>query len=168
MITQHTLKPNPGSRRKKRTLGRGDASGLGSYSTRGVKGQNARSGGGTKPGFEGGQTPLIRRLPKLKGFTNINRVSYQIVNVERLNVFDEGSTVDIVALFERNIISKKSNPLKVLGHGALLKKLTIKADAVSAEAQKKIEDKGGSIVLSKKRANKAEAAAHAGQAEAKA
>lgn len=151
MLSQNTLRPNPGSRRKKRNLGRGDASGLGSYSTRGVKGQNARSGGGTKPGFEGGQTPLIRRLPKLKGFTNVNRISYQIVNVDRLNVFDDGATIDIVALFERNIISKKSLPLKVLGNGELSKKFTVKADAVSAEAKKKIEDKGGSVVLSKKK-----------------
>lgn len=147
MITQHSLKPNPGSRKKKRLLGRGDGSGHGSFSTHGGKGQTARSGGGRKPGFEGGQTPLLRRLPKLKGFRNPNRLPYQVVNVGSLNVFDDGSTVDLVALYEKNLISRKNKPLKILGDGTLEKKLTVKADAASPEAKRKIEEKGSSLLL---------------------
>src|SRR5437867_2504390 len=123
MINQHTLKPNPGSRRKTRIIGRGDASGMGSYSTRGGKGQTARSGGGVKPGFEGGQTPLIRRLPKLKGFNPPNRVAFQGVNVESLNAFKDGSTVDLVMLYDAKLVSHKNRPVKILGNGELTKKL---------------------------------------------
>lgn len=147
MIAQHTLRPNPGSRKKKRIVGRGDSSGHGSYSTRGGKGQTARTGGGVKPGFEGGQTPLLRRIPKLKGFKNPNRLPYQVVNIEKLNRFDEGGTVDLVALFEAHLISKKNRPIKLLGLGELTKKLTLKVDACSEEAKKKIEAKGGQVML---------------------
>ncbi len=152
MIHQHTLKPNKGSRRKPRIVGRGDASGMGSYSTRGGKGQTARSGGGVKPGFEGGQTPLIRRLPKLKGFTPPNKVSFQGVNVESLERFENGSTVDLVAIYEAKLVSKKDRPVKILGNGELTKKLTVKADAFSASAKTKIEAKGGTLVLPKVKA----------------
>lgn len=145
MISLHSLKPAHGSIKKKRIRGRGDGSGRGSFSGRGCKGQLARSGGGVKPGFEGGQTPLIRRIPKLKGFKNPNRLPYQVVNLERLNVFDDGATIDIVALYERGLISKKNLPIKILGDGELSKKLTVKADACSASAKKKIEEKGGSL-----------------------
>lgn len=147
MIGHHTLQPNPGSRKQKRIRGRGDGSGRGSFSGHGGKGQTARSGGGRKPGFEGGQTPLVRRLPKLKGFTNPNRLPYQVVNVASLDNFENLSTVDIVALFENKLISKKNLPIKVLGDGTLTKKLTVKVDAVSASARKKIEEKGGSVIL---------------------
>lgn len=147
MISHHTLKPNPGSRKAKRNRGRGDSSGRGSFSGRGGKGQTARSGGGVKPGFEGGQTPLIRRLPKLKGFKNTNRLPYQAVNVERLNVFDDGATVDLVALYEHQLISRKNRPVKILGDGDLSRKLTVKTDACSAGARKKIEEKGGAVLL---------------------
>ena len=153
MIFQHTIKPNHGSRKKKRVLGRGDGSGHGSFSTRGGKGQTARSGGGTKPGFEGGQTPLIRRLPKLKGFKNPNRLPFQTVNVGRLNGFEDGQTVDIVALYDRQLISRKNRPLKLLGDGELTKKLTLKVDAVSVSARKKVEDKGGTVIVPEKISN---------------
>lgn len=149
MISQHTLRPNPGSKKEKRGLGRGDSSGHGSFSGRGGKGQTARSGGRLHPRFEGGQTPLIRRLPKLKGFKNFNKVPYQAVNVDRLNSFDDDSTVDIVALFEKNIISRKNLPVKLLASGDLNKKLTVKVDACSKEARKKVEAKGGTIIIPK-------------------
>ncbi len=147
MLKQHTLYPHSGSRLKSNDIGRGDGSGHGSFSGRGGKGQTARSGGNIKAGFEGGQTPLIRRLPKLKGFKNPNRVAFQTVNVSSLNAFDDGSTVDIIALYENKLISKKNRPVKLLGDGEVTKKLTVKVEAVSESARKKIEDKGGSIVL---------------------
>lgn len=147
MIGQHTLRSNPGARKQRRIRGRGDGSGRGSFSGRGGKGQTARSGGGKKPGFEGGQTPLFRRMPKLKGFKPPHRVAFQAVNVSQLNAFDEGSTVDLVALYEKNIISRKNRPVKLLGDGEVEKKLTVKVDAASASAKQKIEAKGGSVLL---------------------
>lgn len=147
MFGQHTLKPNPGSRKQSRSRGRGDGSGHGSFSGRGGKGQTARSGGGEKPGFEGGQTPLHRRMPKLKGFKPPHQIRYQVVNVSRLNVFDEESMVDIIALYERNFISRKNRPVKILGDSELEKKLTVKVDACSASAKQKIEAKGGTVLL---------------------
>lgn len=149
MIKQHSLQPNPGSRKAKRIRGRGDGSGRGSFSGHGGKGQTARSGGNIKPGFEGGQTPFIRRIPKLKGFKNLNKVTYQTVNVESLNKFNDGDTVDIVALYDCKLISRKNRPLKILGNGELTKQLTIKTNACSKEAKKKIEAKGGNIILPK-------------------
>jgi large subunit ribosomal protein L15 len=147
MIGQHTLRPNSGSRKQRRIRGRGDGSGRGSFSGRGGKGQTARSGGNIKAGFEGGQTPLIRRIPKLKGFKPPSRVSYQVVNVSALDVFDEGGTVDLITLYERNLISRKNRPVKILGDGELSKKLSVKVDACSASAKQKIEAKGGSVLL---------------------
>ena len=147
MISQHTLKANPGSRKMRRNRGRGDGSGRGSFSGRGGKGQTARSGGNRKPGFEGGQTPFIRRLPKLKGFKAPNRVPFQVINVDDLNIFENGSTVDIVALYEQNLISKKDRPVKILGEGVLEKKIILKVDGCSVSAKKKIEDKGGEVKI---------------------
>lgn len=147
MISQHTLKPQRGSRKLPIAFGRGDGSGHGSFSGRGGKGQTARSGGNIKPGFEGGQTPLIRRLPKLKGFKNVNRVVFEPVNVGSLNVFEDGTTVDLVSLYDANLIRHKNRPVKLLGDGELTKKLTLKVDACSPSAKKKIEDKGGTVVV---------------------
>lgn len=147
MIRQHTLKPKLGSRKKSFAIGRGDGSGIGSYSGKGVKGQTSRSGGNIKPGFEGGQTPLIRRLPKLKGFKNPNRTPFQVVNVTKLNAFEDGAIVDLVALYDIGFISKKNMPIKLLGDGEVTKKLTVKVDAVSNSAKEKIEKAGGSLVL---------------------
>src|SRR3989338_6927429 len=101
---QHTLKPNAGSRKARRIKGRGDGSTRGSFSGHGGKGQTARSGGGRKPGFEGGQTPLLRRLPKLKGFKNPNRLPFQVVNLADLNTFDDGATIDLVSLYDSKLI----------------------------------------------------------------
>lgn len=147
MLSLSTLRPNKGSHKKQRIVGRGDSSGHGSYSTRGQKGQNSRSGGGVRPGFEGGQTPLIRRLPKLKGFKNPNRVPFQVVNIGDLNKFENGTTIDIIVLFEERLIQKKNAPVKILGNGELEKKLIIKVDACSATAKEKVEAKGGTIEL---------------------
>ncbi len=137
------LKSNKGARKKRKTVGRGNASGHGSYSTRGGKGQTARTGSGYKPGFEGGQTPLYRKMPKLKGFNNINRIEFQVVNVESLNLFDDGDEIDVVKLFEKKLIRHKEKPVKVLGNGDLKKKLTIKVDRVSKSAQEKISGAKG-------------------------
>ncbi len=139
------LHSNPGARKKRKTVGRGNASGHGSYSTRGGKGQTARTGSGYKPGFEGGQTPFYRRMPKLKGFNNPNHVSFQVVNVGDLNSFDNNEEVNIVRLFEKKLISNKNKPVKILGDGELTKKLHIKADRVSKSAKIKIEKAAGTI-----------------------
>lgn len=149
MISQHTIQPSPGSRKKMKSFGRGDGSGHGSYSGRGGKGQTARSGGDRKAGFEGGQTPLLRRIPKLKGFKNPNRVPYQALNVERLNVFNDGDQVNLVTLYEAKLISRKNRPVKILGNGELEKKLIVKIAACSSSAKQKIEAKGGQVLLPK-------------------
>jgi large subunit ribosomal protein L15 len=138
----HELKPAPGSRHAKKRVGRGMASGHGKTSGRGQKGQKARSGGGVRPGFEGGQTPLYRRLPK-RGFKNPNRVEYAIINVEALNRFEEGTVVTPELLLEQGVISNLKDGLKVLGDGELKVKLTVKAHKFSRSAQEKIAAAGG-------------------------
>lgn len=149
MIGQHTISPNQGSRKARRNRGRGDGSGRGSYSGRGGKGQTARSGGNRKPGFEGGQTPLIRRMPKLKGFKNINRVAYQVLNVATLNTYTGGEMVDVIHLYDAGLINRKNKPVKLLGDGELTKKFAVKVDACSKQAREKIEKAGGSVTLTK-------------------
>lgn len=140
----HELKPVAGATHSKKRVGRGTGSGLGKTSTRGHKGQNARSGGGVRPGFEGGQTPLFKRLPK-RGFTNINRVEYDIVNLEQLNCFKEGTVVDSKKLVKEGLVNSNFNKIKVLGNGILNVKLTVKAHKFSKSAEKGIVDAGGSI-----------------------
>ena len=135
------LKPVEGARHYKKRVGRGTGSGLGKTSTRGHKGQNARSGGGVRPGFEGGQTPLFKRLPK-RGFTNINRLEYAVVNVSDLNTFEAGSVVDLQALKQKGLVKKEYEGVKVLGNGELTKKLTIQANKFSTSAIEKIEKSG--------------------------
>ncbi len=138
-----TLSPAPNSRKTQKRLGRGTGSGIGKTSGKGHKGQNARSGGGVRPGFEGGQIPLIRRLPK-RGFTNQFKKVYAIVNVSDLNRFEDGAVVDAAALLETNLIGKvEAYGVKVLGNGELTKKLTVKADKFTAQAKEKIEKAGG-------------------------
>ena len=127
---------------KRNRVGRGMASGNGKTSGRGHKGQKARSGGGVRRGFEGGQTPLARRLPK-RGFTNFNRKEYAIVNVETLNRFEDGATVNAAALIEAGIINKELSGLKVLGNGELTKKLTVEAVKFSKSAKEAIEKASG-------------------------
>ncbi|MBI5527195.1 MAG: 50S ribosomal protein L15 [Deltaproteobacteria bacterium] len=136
------LKSPAGSRRNIKRVGRGEGSGHGKTSCRGHKGQLARSGGGKGPGFEGGQTPLQRRLPK-RGFVNPTRVEYQIVNVGALNVFEAGATVDAAALCDKGLAHHAGRPIKVLGEGDLEKKLCVKADRFSAAAREKIAKAGG-------------------------
>lgn len=147
MISQHTLKPNPKARKNIKRLGRGDSSGHGSFSTKGCKGQSSRSGGKVRPGFCGGQTPLVRLLPKFKGFTNPNRKKFQIINVGQLNIFKDGDTVDFEKLFEKRLIQKKNISVKILGNGDLERKLTVKADAFAKSAKEKIEAKQGVVEL---------------------
>lgn len=139
-----SLSPAPNSKKSPKRLGRGIGSGVGKTSGKGHKGQNARSGGGVRPGFEGGQIPLIRRLPK-RGFDNTQFAKvYAIVNVASLEVFNDGDVVDAKALLERNIIGKlEKNGVKVLGNGELSKKLTVKANKFTQSAISKIEKAGG-------------------------
>ncbi|MBT4916936.1 50S ribosomal protein L15 [Candidatus Peregrinibacteria bacterium] len=140
------LKSNVKQPRKR--VGRGNASGHGTYSCRGMKGQSARSGGRRRPGFEGGQTPYLRRMPKLKGFTNPNYVEYQVVNVGDLNVFDDKAEIKKEDLLKKNIISKKSAPVKLLGgKGDLEKAVTIHVDKASASAIEKVEAKKGKVIV---------------------
>ena len=142
----HELKPNPGAKHRRKRLGSGESSGLGKTSGRGHKGQKSRSGGGVRPGFEGGQMPLHRRLPK-KGFSNAAfRPTVAIVNVSQLNDrFEDGATVSEETLRAANLVSGRCDLVKVLGHGDLERKLTVVVDAVSASAKAKIEKAGGSV-----------------------
>ena len=140
----HELKPAEGSRKVRNRVGRGTSSGNGKTSGRGQKGQKARSGVGLRPGFEGGQTPLFRRLPK-RGFTNINAKEYTLVNLEQLNVFEDGTEGTPVVLKEAGIIRAEKSGVKVLGNGELTKKLTVKAAKFSKSAEAAITAKGGSI-----------------------
>ena len=133
----HELKPAEGSRKPRRRVGRGIGSGMGKTSTRGTKGQFSRTGGGTRPGFEGGQMPLYRRLPK-RGFKNTFAKKYAEVNVEQLNCFDNGAVVDPAALIEAGILKNR-----VLGNGELTKSLTVQAQGFTKSAQQKIEAAGG-------------------------
>ena len=136
------LSPALGSAKASYRKGRGPGSGNGKTAGKGHKGQNARSGGGVRPGFEGGQLPLYRKLPK-RGFTNIFATKYAIVNVEKLNAFEDGAVVDVNALLEKKIIRKELDGLKVLGGGEITKKITVKAAIFSASAKEKIEAAGG-------------------------
>lgn len=134
----HELKPAEGSRKVRNRVGRGIGSGNGKTAGKGHKGQNARSGGGVRLGFEGGQTPLFRRLPK-RGFTNINRKEFTIVNLSTLNRFEDGTEVTPELLLETGVISKLNDGVKILASGAVEKKLTVKAHKFSSSAKEAIE-----------------------------
>ena len=138
----HELKPAPGSSTAPKRLGRGVGSGLGKTSGKGHKGAKARSGGGKRPGFEGGQMPLVRRLPK-RGFFNPFRTEYVAVNVDRLEVFEDGATVSPVELIQMGIIKKVEDGVKIMGSGELTRKLTVQATKFTATAKEKIEAAGG-------------------------
>ena len=138
----HELQPAAGSTTAQKRLGRGAGSGLGKTSGKGHKGAKARSGGGKRPGFEGGQMPLVRRLPK-RGFYNRFRIEYVAINVDRLEVFEDGATVTPVELIEYGIIKKIGDGIKIMGSGELTKKLTVQASKFTASAKEKIEAAGG-------------------------
>ena len=138
----HDLKPAVGSTTAPKRLGRGIGSGLGKTSGKGHKGAKARSGGGKRPGFEGGQMPLTMRLPK-RGFTNNFRTEYVAINVDRLEIFEDGQTVTPVELIEADVIKKINDGVKIMGNGELTKKLTVQANKFTASAKEKIEAVGG-------------------------
>ena len=140
----HDLKPAVGATTAKKRLGRGTGSGLGKTSGKGHKGAKARSGGGKRPGFEGGQMPLTMRLPK-RGFTNKWRVEYATVNVERLNIFEDGEVVSPVELIQAGILKNVQDGVKILGNGEITKKLTVQANKFTAAAKEKIEAAGGKV-----------------------
>lgn len=142
----NALKPKAGSTKARKRVGRGNASGLGTFSGRGCKGQGQRKSGNVRPGFEGGQTPLISRLPKLRGFKNPNKVVFQVVNVADLNRFNDGEEVNIQTLLEKKLVHKKEVPVKLLGNGKLTKKVTVRLQKNSAAAKKKVIAAGGKIL----------------------
>ncbi|NBG88996.1 50S ribosomal protein L15 [Isachenkonia alkalipeptolytica] len=139
----HELKPAEGSTKKRKRVGRGESSGLGKTSGRGANGQNARSGGGTRPGFEGGQMPLIRRIPK-RGFNNIFKVDYSVVKLEDLNRFEDGAEITPELLMDARLVRKlEKGGVKILGNGSIDRKLTVKAHKFTQSAAEKIEAAGG-------------------------
>ncbi|MHC1685644.1 MAG: 50S ribosomal protein L15 [Clostridiaceae bacterium] len=140
----HDLKPAVGSKKAPKRVGRGTGSGLGRNAGKGEKGQNSRSGGGVRPGFEGGQMPLYRRLPK-RGFTNIFAKEIIAINVDRLNIFEDGTEVTPELLIEKGIIGKVKDGVKILGNGEIQKKLTVKAHKFSKTAEEKIQAAGGKV-----------------------
>jgi large subunit ribosomal protein L15 len=140
------LRPPRGARKSRKRVGRGTASGHGKTAGRGMKGQNSRSGGGVRPYFEGGQLPLVRRLPHKRGFTNIFKVRYSVVNLDRLAGFRKGSKVNPEALAQAGIIKSAREPVKILGGGDMEKPLTVSAHRFSASAKEKIEAAGGTVI----------------------
>ncbi len=138
------ITPTPGSRRKSKLLGRGRATGHGKTSTRGMNGQGSRKSGNVRTGFEGGQTPLYRRLPK-GGFKNVNHKVYTTVNVGDLNVFEDNSNVTIALLIQKGLVKKIQDGVKILGNGELKKPLKVSANAFSTSAKEKIESVGGQV-----------------------
>jgi large subunit ribosomal protein L15 len=140
----HDLAPAPGSRKNRKRVGRGPGSGMGKTSTRGQKGLKARSGGNVRPGFEGGQMPIYRRLPK-RGFTNIFKKNHAVLNVRDLDRFEDGVTIDPETLYEANLVKGRVDGIKILGTGDVTKKLVLKNLLVSGTAREKIEAAGGSV-----------------------
>ena len=145
MVKQNNIAPAPGSRRASKRVGRGNGSGHGTYSGRGCKGQKARAGYKMRPGFEGGQLPLIKRLPRKRGFTNIFRTEYSTVKVGALNAFDPGSEVTPEKMLAAGIVKSLVNPIKILADGEIDRSLTVRAHKFSASARAKIEAAGGTV-----------------------
>ena len=144
-MRQDTLSPAPGSKRTRKRVGRGDGSGHGTYSGRGSKGQKSRAGYRMRPGFEGGQLPLIKRLPRKRGFVNIFRKEYTAVNIDKLNIFESGSEVTPEKLVAAGIVKSLRYPIKILAEGNITYPLVIKANKFSAAAKTKIEAAGGKV-----------------------
>ncbi len=142
-MLQNNLKPAAGSKKNSKRVGRGDGSGHGTYSGRGLKGQKSRSGGNVHPRFEGGQLPIIQRLPRQRGFTNIFRTEYATVNIGRLDIFADKSEVGLEQLKDARLIKSTKAPVKILGHGQISKKLMVTANKFSKSAREKIEAAGG-------------------------
>jgi large subunit ribosomal protein L15 len=145
MLRQNDLTPPPGAKHARKRVGRGLGSGHGRFSGRGQKGQKGRAGPGIHPYFEGGQLPLHRRLPGKRGFTNIFKTEYSVVNVGRLNVFEVGSVVGLEELTNAGLVSSSTKPIKILGTGELDRALTVRADGFSGSARKKILAAGGTV-----------------------
>jgi len=141
----HDLKPNQGSTHSRKRVGRGPGSGHGTTAGRGMNGQKSRSGHGIKVGFEGGQTPLYRKFPQKKGFRNINRKEFVVVNLYQLEEFEAGQVITIESLQQRGFINKLKDGVKVLGDGELTKAITVKANKFSVSAEEKIKAAGGSV-----------------------
>ena len=144
-MRQDELHPAPGSKKSRKRVGRGDGSGHGTYSGRGCKGQKSRSGYKMRPGFEGGQLPLIKRLPRKRGFVNIFRIEYSVVNLSRLNMFESGSEVDPARLVATGLVKSLRQPIKILGEGDINHPLVVKAHKFSTAAKAKIEAVGGKV-----------------------
>lgn len=142
-MRQHDLGPRAGSKRSRKRIGRGVGSGHGTYSCRGCKGQKSRSGGGVNPRFEGGQTPLVKRLPSKRGFTNIFKTDYALVNLRRLRIFEEGVEVTPQKLLDAGLVPSLKKPIKILGDGEIQRPLVVKADKFTQTAKQKIEASGG-------------------------
>ena len=147
MTTLNSLKPNNGSRKKKLRKGRGIAAGQGASCGFGMRGQKSRAGRSTRPGFEGGQMPLYRRVPKLKHFQIINQKFFSIINLSKLNDFKENDTVNIYSLVKKGLLFKPKYPLKILGNGEIKVKLKVQAHAFTKAAKEKIESLGGSCEI---------------------
>ena len=142
-MKQNELNPSPGSKHKRKRIARGDGSGHGTYSCRGLKGQKSRSGPGIGLRFEGGQTPLVKRLPHKRGFTNIFKIYYTLVKLQRLEVFDQNTEITPQTLLDAGLISSLKKPVKILGDGELQRPLVVKANKFSESAKRKIEAAGG-------------------------
>jgi len=143
VVRQHELAPPEGAKKDRKRVGRGDGSGRGTYSGRGLKGQKSRSGYSRKPGFEGGQLPLIKRLPRKRGFTNIFRIEYTIISLDKLNVFSAGSEVTAEKLVAAGLIKSLRKPIKILADGQIKHALVVRANKFSATAKAQIEAAGG-------------------------
>jgi large subunit ribosomal protein L15 len=144
-VRQDELSPAPGSKKGRKRVGRGDGSGYGTYSGRGCKGQKSRSGNKVRPGFEGGQLPLIERLPRKRGFVNIFRTPYSVININQLNIFEPGSEVTPERLVAAGVIKSLKHSVKVLAEGDINYPLLVKANKFSAAAKAKIEAAGGKV-----------------------
>jgi large subunit ribosomal protein L15 len=144
-VKQNELSPASGSKKARKRVGRGNGSGHGTYSGRGLKGQKARAGGKMRPGFEGGQLPLIKRLPKKRGFFNRFRIEYAVINLSELNVFEPGSEITVDILTRSGLVKTVGKPVKVLANGELDRPLNIKVNKLSATAKSKIEAAGGTV-----------------------
>ena len=142
-MRQDELSPAPGSRKKRKRVGRGDGSGHGTYSGRGCKGQKSRSGYKMRPGFEGGQLPLIKRLPRKRGFVNIFRIEYSVINLDKLNRFESGSEVTPESLVAAGLVKSLRHPVKILAEGDITHSLLVRAHKFSTAAKAKIEAAGG-------------------------